>query len=446
MMEAWLTFFLAFFGPDAAAELRALQQAPDALTRRSRASEFLRKHPESEFRGAAWEAGALASFELGDTATGLYMARQALAIYPENPLLASSVAAVLQNRGDRAGAREYALLSRRYLTLFRPKAWEGVRGGMEAAVERILGPAPREVAEQVGEYAGTAACRACHRAEYEAWRETGMAKMFRPEVGEGKRETVEIGGRRYPVDARIGSKWQEAYATRGPEGKLHVLPLQFNKLKGEWVNYWRMIDPPHYDRSDPALFGRFRAVTEYQSNCAPCHTSQWGPRESKEAGVNCEMCHGPGRAHAEGGRMRRLSARESVAVCAQCHAQSVLRTARGEFPPRYERRPYSEFGASAFHGDGRFRETTFIVEAFERSACYRKGEATCAHCHDPHPAAGKGNEKGLKFGAEDNGMCLQCHAGSAGKKGVCVECHMPKTMNALLFPARTHQIEVRPGR
>jgi formate-dependent nitrite reductase cytochrome c552 subunit len=43
-------------------------------------------------------------------------------------------------------------------------------------------------------------------------------------------------------------------------------------------------------------------------------------------------------------------------------------------------------------------------------------------------------------------MCLQCHAGSAGKKGVCVECHMPKTMNALLFPARTHQIEVRPAR
>ena len=386
MIEAFLTFFLAFFGPDAAAELRAVREAPDALTRRSRASEFLRKHPESEFRGAAWEAGALASFELGDEATGLYMARQALAIYPENPLLASSVAAVLANRGDGAGAREYAALSRRYLTLFRPV------------------------------------------------------------VGEGKRETVEIGGRRYPVDARIGSKWQEAYATRGPDGKLHVLPLQFNKLKGEWVNYWRMIDPPHYDRSDPALFGRFRAVTEYQSNCAPCHTSQWGPRESKEAGVNCEMCHGPGRAHAEGGRMRRLSARESVAVCAQCHAQSVLRTARGEFPPRYERRPYSEFGASAFHGDGRFRETTFIVEAFERSACYRKGEATCAHCHDPHPGAGKGNEKGLKFGAEDNGMCLQCHAGSAGKKGVCVECHMPKTMNALLFPARTHQIEVRRGR
>ncbi|MFN9894140.1 MAG: hypothetical protein ACK58M_13000 [Acidobacteriota bacterium] len=47
MMVAWLTFFLALFGPDAAAELRALQQAPDALTRRTRASEYLRKNPES---------------------------------------------------------------------------------------------------------------------------------------------------------------------------------------------------------------------------------------------------------------------------------------------------------------------------------------------------------------------------------------------------------------
>ncbi|MFN9754605.1 MAG: hypothetical protein ACK55L_04315 [bacterium] len=78
-------------------------------------------------------------------------------------------------------------------------------------------------------------------------------------------------------------------------------------------------------------------------------------------------------------------------------------------------------GAGAFPADGRFRETTFLVEAFERSACYRKGEAMCTHCHDPHPAAGAG-------------------------KGVGVECPMPKRMNALRFPARTRPIAVRPVR
>jgi len=431
---------IVFFSFDATSDLKLIQQAPDALSRRSRVSEYLKRYPESEHRAAVYEAGAMACFELGDQATGLYYARQSLGIYPENPLLASSVAAVLKNRGDEKGARHYAELSRRYLELFRPKQWEAIRPGIETTVEKILGPAPKQTLTQAGDYAGTASCQGCHKAEYEAWRQTGMAKMFRP-VTEGKKEYVDIGARRYPVDARIGSKWQEAYATRAPDGKLHVLPLQYNKLKGEWVNYWRMIDPPHYDRGDPSLFHQFREVTEYQSNCAPCHTSQWAERESKEAGINCEMCHGPGKAHAQGAKMRKLSAEESVAVCAQCHAQSALRTPRAEFPPRYERRPYVEFGRNAFHADGRFRETTFIVESFERSACYQKGQATCAHCHDPHPKSGRVNEKGLKFGPEDNGMCLQCHEASHSKKGVCVDCHMPKTMSALLFEAGTHQIE-----
>lgn len=142
--------------------------------------------------------------------------------------------------------------------------------------------------------------------------------------------------------------------------------------------------------------------------------------------------------------MRKLTARESVAVCAQCHAQSALRTARTEFPPQYERRPYTEFGRSAFHANGRFRETTFIVESFERSACYLKGNATCAHCHDPHPKDGKVNDKGLKFAPEDNTMCVQCHKTNHNPQGTCVNCHMPKTMSALLFEARTHQIEARP--
>ncbi|MBM3759649.1 MAG: hypothetical protein FJW36_05320 [Acidobacteria bacterium] len=438
-----LLFALYLLGYDAITDLKSIRDSADALTRRSRVNEFLKRYPESEHRAAVYEAGALACFELSDTATGLYMARQSLEVYPENPLLTSTMAAVLRNRGDEKGAREYASLARRYLNLFRPKHWEALRPSMEATIEKILGPAPPRQTPVAGQYAGTASCRGCHKLEFDAWGQTGMAKMFRPE-NSAKREYVEIGLRRYPVDARIGSKWQEAYATKAPDGKLHVLPLQFNKLLGKWVNYWRMIDPPHLDRGDPNLFHQFREVTEYQTNCAPCHTSQWGPKESKEPGINCEMCHGPGLEHSRGKPLRKLSAEESVAVCAQCHAQSAIRTIRAEFPPRYERRPYTDFAQNTFHPNGRFKETTFLVEAFERSACYRKGNATCASCHDPHPKNGKVNQKGLKYAIDDDAMCTQCHKQKHDESARCVECHMPKTMNALLFVARTHQIEKRP--
>ena len=55
--------------------------------------------------------------------------------------------------------------------------------------------------------------------------------------------------RRYAVDYTIGSKWQQAYATRTPSGDLHVLPLQYNALEKKWINYWRMIDPPGSPRA-----------------------------------------------------------------------------------------------------------------------------------------------------------------------------------------------------
>jgi predicted CXXCH cytochrome family protein len=71
-------------------------------------------------------------------------------------------------------------------------------------------------------------------------------------------------------------------------------------------------------------------------------------------------------------------------------------------------RPYAEFSRRAFYKDGRFRETTFIVEALTRSACYRKGNAQCASCHDPHPTNPEQNLTSLKFRDNPDQMCFQC--------------------------------------
>lgn len=383
----------------------------------------------------------------------------------------------------------------------------------EAQANVVLPPSPP------AEYAGSDACRACHAGEHTAWQQTGMARMFRPFqpeniIGDFTRQkqfedrTGKIVARmgidkdryffampaergawqQYSVDYTIGSKWQQAYATQLPDGQIHVFPIQYNKLEGSWVNYWKIIDPPGSQRPDPGLFHIMSSRTNYQANCAPCHTSQLHtkPRSTdtltllfREPGVNCEMCHGPSARHVAlmtAGRhdakaaaeppvdFARLDNRQFVAICAQCHMQSAVRKpgltgewnyseSGGAFPVRYTSRPFVDFSHRAFYKDGRFRETTFIVEAFMRSACYRRGQAQCGNCHNPHPADAANNPTSLKYREDADRMCLQCHTAYAAKieahthhaasseASRCVSCHMPRIVNSVLFTARTHQID-----
>jgi predicted CXXCH cytochrome family protein len=380
-------------------------------------------------------------------------------------------------------------------------------------------PPPRPAAQ----YAGSEACAGCHQREYQSWKQTGMARMlrpYRPEIVSGDfsgsfvftdsrgapavRMFTDRGRHffsmpiadgawaRYPVDYVIGSKWQQAYATRLPDGRIQVFPIQYNIRSREWVNYWKTIDPSGSSRADVHRFSEELGTATYQTNCAPCHTSQLrfkdagsqpGSASFAEGGVDCEMCHGPSARHvaavqagARGARVspdtpvdfRRITAAESVAICSQCHLQSGVRTPGkdgavnySETGPTFYRvsvsRPYVDFSRQAFYKDGRFRVTTFIVESFVRSKCYGKGAARCESCHDPHPPNAAENPVSLKFAKDSDEMCLQCHATMRAKAAQharhtagseasrCVSCHMPRIMEAVLFSARSHQIDDVPS-
>jgi predicted CXXCH cytochrome family protein len=376
-------------------------------------------------------------------------------------------------------------------------------------------PAPNKTT--IGGYAGSNACGKCHKAEYENWKQTGMAKMFRPYRGEevlgdfSGKEILSGGARaiqegdlrfielrnqasgdwtRYRVDFLIGSKWQQAYASKLANGDLVVLPIQYNRAEDAWVNYWKIVDGASA-RSD---LGNFHGAPDgalYQRDCAACHTSQLRYSADSaglsvasflEGGIDCEMCHGPSLAHAESMQTDRKSYRraaveppvdfkllapeESVAICAQCHMQSAIHepgvggavnfAVNEPFYRAYSAHLLSDFTRKAFYADGRFRATTFIAEAFMRSRCFREGGATCASCHNPHSEAAASNPKSLKFAEDSDGMCLQCHASmsqhperhtrhAAGTEASrCVTCHMPRNMDALLFRARSHQIDEIP--
>jgi predicted CXXCH cytochrome family protein len=412
-----------------------------------------------------------------------------------------------------------------------PRIGEDPKPSFQEFVRSLPNPAiPSPLATHYGSaadarqpaYAGSEACIQCHRREFDSWRQTGMAKMLQPfsaeniigdfrpgaefrnergellvRMGDDGRPFFDLQGQdahwhRYRVDYTIGSKWQQGYVTKLPDGRMQVLPIEYNKLQQKWVNYWKLIDPPGGVRADIQRFPELLPATNYEMNCAICHTSQLKAvttddegiehAQFREGGVNCEMCHGPSQAHVE--RMQhkdltplaplrppvdftRTNNREGVRVCAQCHRQSSLREASTHMELNYSSsgdsfllssvsRPYPQFLRKAFYKDGRFRETTFIVEAFTRSACYRRGNAQCADCHDPHPANAAQNPVSLKFLDEPDEMCLQCHSQLRGKLEAhthhpavseasrCTACHMPRIVNSVLFLAASHQIDDRP--
>jgi predicted CXXCH cytochrome family protein len=394
----------------------------------------------------------------------------------------------------------------------------------------------------LADYVGSKPCATCHPEIYGNWSHTGMARMLRPYapqnvLGDFTRENVfylgdevvEEGDRyrfvegtdrqpfarmildrgrhyfeirqsdqvwhRYPVDYTIGSKWQQAYVTRLPNGQLQVFPIEYNVRYRRWVNFWKIIDAPGTERDDPRSWEKFNPATNYLMNCAVCHTSQlrntlgggFQPEklEFREPGIDCEMCHGPGgkhiALHMQGKAYQkdpleppvdftRISSRDSVAICSQCHMQSAIRVpGRGgelnysrdpdAFFQLYKSRPYAEFFLNAHFKDGRFRPTSFIVESFIRSKCFRMGGATCVSCHDPHHEDASVNPNSLRFRTEPNRMCTQCHVefkdvanlqrhsrhpvNSEGSE--CISCHMPRIMSALMARARTHRVDDTPN-
>lgn len=392
-------------------------------------------------------------------------------------------------------------------------------------------------------YAGSQACRQCHSEIYDNWSHTGMAKMFRPYepqniIGDFKHNNVFYEGddvalkrdgelqitrgkdrklfarmvmvhgrpcfqirqsdgrwKLYRVDYTIGSKWEQAYATQLPNGEIHVFPIQYNALRHRWVNFWKIIDVPGSERSNPENWQRLDLSTNYKANCAVCHTSQLRNKqgggfaarglEFREPGIDCEMCHGPSARHVASMKQGKLytkppiqppvdfskiTSKQFVEICSQCHMQSAIREpgphgelnysgTSGDFFKHYLERPYDEFSKKAFYRDGRFRQTTFIVESLMRSECYRQGHASCGSCHDPHLPHFSSNQTSMKFLKEPNRMCTQCHVQFKGqartvqhthhtfnsKGSLCVSCHMPRIMDSMLFWARTHRIDNVPN-
>lgn len=359
---------------------------------------------------------------------------------------------------------------------------------------RSSGPAPR-AAELVKtsadsmEYAGSVSCKSCHRAEFDAWRESHHARAEAPldpetdrnafgaKVAGGAMTGFEVGrdasgGFVDVIDengdpARLRPmRWSGVAPLRQllverSGGRVQALDVAYDPTAKEWFGIFGD------EGRTPGDWGHWTGRgMNWNNNCGPCHNTHFQKKyrpgddayEStyEELGIGCEACHGPRKEHAEAyasgaperARVTRNPTSGSwVDLCGSCHARRSDLT--GEFRPGEHFADHFALEipdlGETFFADGQVHEEAYELTSFLGSRMHVAG-VTCNDCHEPH--SGKRRLPG-------NALCQQCH--ESGERGApriepalhtfhapespgsqCVACHMPVTSYMQRHGRRDH--------
>ena len=308
-------------------------------------------------------------------------------------------------------------------------------------------------------YAAAPACRSCHPAQFAAQSATGHARtLHRAAQHPLAAQFVTTAPLRRPprfefrfaglrVEALDGESSMElplewAFGS-GEHGVTFVSRLPADSYLEHSFTYYSDakafdITPGH--RGLPAgtllqaagqVFGR-PGITR----CFQCHST--GPVEARreiriaEAGVRCEACHGPGRAHAASptrGNIRNpraLMPDQVLRLCGTCH-----------------RAPSGDAETIDWGNPWMVRHQPPYLE---RSKCYQlSGTLSCVTCHDPHQRLRR-NDPG-----HYSRQCAACHSAEALPPAAvcraqpdpdCTACHMPAVAADPHLKFRNHWIGV----
>ena len=350
------------------------------------------------------------------------------------------------------------------------------------------GSKPLFIAGEDAGYLPPSACGTCHRAISESYRRTAMGRSFYRPTPENTVEDysrnnqyfhpasgqyytmIQRGGRYYQRRHELGPGGRETnvvekeirfvlgsgahartYLLQTPGGQLAEAPVAWYAENG---GFWAM--NPGYDRRDHFDFRR-----KIDQECFFCHNAYpavepgipAGARElflrgAIPEGIDCQRCHGPGRAHVQSAsngappaavraaivNPARLTPERRLELCLQCHLESTSR-----------RLPYSlrRYGRAMFsyrpgqplenyilhfdHAPGAGQDDKFEISGaayrLMKSACFLKSDQalSCTTCHNPH--------------VEDTGeaatrryikVCQSCHAAAHKSTENCLSCHMPQ--------------------
>jgi DmsE family decaheme c-type cytochrome len=195
--------------------------------------------------------------------------------------------------------------------------------------------------------------------------------------------------------------------------------------------------------------------------CKTCHedifnnfatTPHWKTTYSKKVGAQgCEGCHGPGKAHVEGG-----GDKTKIFVFAEAKPEDVSKRCLschqyGEEHANFDRSEHNQNGVTCIscHSPHYAKQPQYLLVQKQPDLCYSchtevkqdfsrpfrhrvdQGLVQCTDCHNQH---GGFLTKQLRATAAQDQVCFKCHADKAGpfayehepvKTEGCVSCHTP---------------------
>jgi DmsE family decaheme c-type cytochrome len=198
----------------------------------------------------------------------------------------------------------------------------------------------------------------------------------------------------------------------------------------------------HEDMPSKGFFKSFEDSPHYATTLDTKGGPEWH---------GCEACHGPGKAHVEGGgdkakifTFKNASAAESSARCLDCHQY-------GEEHSNFARSAHLQngVGCTDCHDPHHAKESQFLMKEKAPLLCYgchqevkqqfnrtfhhrvNEGLVQCTDCHNPH---GGFLSRQLRATGSQDLVCVKCHSDKAGpfvyeheavKIEGCVACHTP---------------------
>ena len=356
------------------------------------------------------------------------------------------------------------------------------------------------VVASAGEYAGSAACRNCHVAEYENWLTSDHQVAMLPPtdssvLGPFDGSTVRFHGidtrfyrtddaywletstgegrETFPVTYTFGAYPLQQYLVDVGGGHLQAFNVAWDsRIESEGGQRWFHLRD---EVTQESPFFWTRHLQNWNGGCADCHStnlqlnydSKTGEFQTTfaEPNVGCEACHGPAAEHiATGGKASLLMlenqiewkftggapvaepqgapSRDYIDMCGGCHSR---RSVVGEIAPGNSFRDQFQVSLLAdglYFADGQIDDEVFVLGSYMQSKMHQAG-VTCMDCHEPHSGE-------VRF--DDNRLCAGCHnpvefdqpehAGHSSDQAMCVDCHMPERTYMVVDDRRDHRFGI----